>query len=148
MSVSHNAQREPTRVDVRTVLEALPHRVEELPTRHDSSHEIGFEAFEQALHALFTQAECAATSEELERQDVDLPHVFIGAEKHHRALRGEKTSLCAVGPVTATRTLYRARSSERDAIKLVVSVGVIVPDPVSLPGVDSPMRTDAAAGGA
>ena len=72
MSVSHNTQHEPTRADVRTVLEALLHRVEELLTRHDSSHELGFEAFEQALHALFTHPECAATSEALERQDVDL----------------------------------------------------------------------------
>ena len=36
------------------------------------------------MHALFTHAECAATSEALEREDVDLPYVFIDGEKHHR----------------------------------------------------------------
>ena len=35
--------------------------------------------------------------------------MFIDGEKHHRVYRGEKTYLCAVGPVTAMRTLYRAR---------------------------------------
>jgi hypothetical protein len=109
MSVSHSAQYEPIRVDVWTVLKELPHRVGELLKHHESSRELGFEVLEQELHALFTHAECAATSEALERQDVDLPHVFIDGEKHHRAHRCEKTYLCAVGPVTAMRTLYRAR---------------------------------------
>ena len=35
MSVSHSAQYEPTRTDVWTMLEALPHRIEELLKRHD-----------------------------------------------------------------------------------------------------------------
>ena len=47
MSVSHTAQYEPTRTDVWTVLEELPHRVEELLKRHESSRELGFEAFER-----------------------------------------------------------------------------------------------------
>ena len=113
MSVSHSAQYEPTRVDVWTVLEELPHRVEALLKRHKCPRELGFEAFERELHALFTHAECAATAEALERHDVDLPHVFLDGEKHHRAYRGEKTYLCAVGPVTAMRTLYRTRTGER-----------------------------------
>ena len=109
MSVSHVSQDEPTRVDVWTVLKELPQRVQALLKRHEASQELGFEGLEQKLHALFTHAECAATSEALERHDVDLPHVFIDGEKHHRAHRCEKTYLCAVGPVTAMRTLYRAR---------------------------------------
>ena len=125
MSVSHSAQCEPTRVDVWTMLEELPHRVEELLRRHESSRELGFEAFEQELHALFTHAECAATREALERQDVDLPYVFIDEEKHHRAYRGEKTYLCAVGPVTAMRTLYRARAGERAVAALERRVGIV-----------------------
>ena len=110
MSVSHVSQDEPPRVDVWTVLKELPQRVQALLK---ASQELGFKGLEQELHALFTHAECAATSEALERQDVDLPHVFIDAEKHHRAYRCEKTYLCAVGPVTAMRTLYRARPGER-----------------------------------
>ena len=98
MSVSHSAQYEPTRVDVWTVLKELPHRVGELLKHHESSRELGFEVLEQELHALFTHAECAATSEALERADVDLPYVFIDGQKYHRVYRGEKTYLCAVGP--------------------------------------------------
>ena len=85
MSVSHVSQDEPTRVDVWTVLKELPQRVQALLKRHEASQELGFEELEHELHALFTHAECAATSEALERHDVDLPHVFIDAEKHHRA---------------------------------------------------------------
>ena len=125
MSVFHSTQCEPTCVDVWNVLEELPHRVEELLKRHESSRELGFEAFEQELHALFTHAECAATREALERHDVDLPHVFIDAEKHHRAYRGEKTYLCAVGPVTAMRTLYRARAGERAVAAMERRVGIV-----------------------
>ena len=128
MPVSHNARREPDRADVWTVLKALPHRVGELLMRHESSHELDFEAFEQALHALFAQAECAATSEALERHDVDLPHVFIDGEKHDRALRGEKTDLCAVGPVTATRALYRAHPGERAVAAMERRVGIVEGD--------------------
>ena len=125
MSVSHNAQCEPTRGDVWTMLEELPHRVAELLKRHESSRELGFEAFEHNLHALFTQAECAATREALERHDVDLPYVFIDGEKHRRVYRGEKTYLCAVGAVTAMRTLYRARPGEHAVAAMERRVGIV-----------------------
>ena len=125
MSVSHSTQYEPTRCDVWTVLDELPHRVEVLLKRHESSRELGFEAFERELHALFTHAECVATREALERHDVDLPHVFLDEEKHHRAYRGEKTYLCAVGPVTAMRTLYRARAGERAVAAMERRVGIV-----------------------
>ena len=125
MSVSHSAQYEPTRVDVWTVLKELPHRVRELLKHHESSRELGFEVLEQELHALFTHAECAATSEALEREDVDLPYVFIDGEKHHRVYRGEKTYLCAVGPVAAMRTLYRARPGERAVAAMERKVGIV-----------------------
>ena len=125
MSVSHNAQCEPTRADVWTLLEELPRRVEELLRRHESSRELGFESFEQELHALFTHAECAATREALERHDVDLPYVLIGGQKHHRVYRGEKTYLCAVGAVTAMRTLYRARPGERAVAAMERRAGIV-----------------------
>ena len=125
MSVSHSAQYEPTHSDVWTVLEELPHRIEALLKRHESSRELGFEAFERELHALFTHAECAATREALERQDVDLPQVFIDGHEHRRVYRGEKTYLCAVGPVTAMRTLYRARPGERAVAALERRVGIV-----------------------
>ena len=125
MPVSHSAQYEPTRVDVWTVLKELPHRVQELLKHHESSRELGFEVLEQELHALFTHAECAATSEALERADVDLPYVFIDGQKHHRVYRGEKTYLCAVGPVAAMRTLYRARPGERAVAAMERKVGIV-----------------------
>ena len=53
------------------------------------------------------------------------PHVFIDAEKHHRAYRCEKTYLCAVGPVTAMRTLYRARPGERAVAAMERKVGIV-----------------------
>ena len=93
--------------------------------RHERSRELGFEALERELHALFTHAECAATREALERQDVDLPHVFIDGEKHRQVYRGEKTYLCAVGPVTAMRTLYRARPGERAVAAMERRVGIV-----------------------
>ena len=125
MSVSHSAQYEPTRVDVWTVLKELPHRVGELLKHHESSRELGFEVLEQELHALFTHAECAATSEALERADVDLPYVFIDGQKYHRVYRGEKTYLCAVGPVAAMRTLYRARPGERAVAAMERKMGIV-----------------------
>ena len=125
MPVSHCAQYEPTGIYVWTALEELPHRIEALSKRHESSREPGFEAFERELHALFTHAECTATREALERHDVDLPHVFLDEEKHHRAYRGEKTYLCAAGPVTAMRTLYRTRAGVRAVAAMERRVGVV-----------------------
>ena len=52
-------------------------------------------------------------------------HVFIDAEKHHRAHRCEKTYLCAVGPVTAMRTLYRARPGERAVAAMERKAGIV-----------------------
>ena len=56
---------------------------------------------------------------------MDLPYVFIDAEKHHRVYRGEKTYLCAVGPVAAMRTLYRARPGERAVAAVERKVGIV-----------------------
>ncbi len=56
---------------------------------------------------------------------MDLPHVFIDGHTHRRVYRGEKTCLCAVGPVTAMRTLYRARAGERAVAALKRRVGIV-----------------------
>ena len=74
---------------------------------------------------MFTHAECAATREALERHDVDLPYVFIDGQKYRRVYRGEKTYLCAVGPVTAMRTLYRARPGEHAVAAMERRVGIV-----------------------
>jgi len=68
----------------------------------------GFESFERKVHALFTQAEREVLAEELERLDVDVPYVVIDGRKHARVLRASETYTSAVGPVSVTRTLYRA----------------------------------------
>lgn len=68
----------------------------------------GFESFEREVHALFVQAEREVLAEGLERLDVDVPWVVIGGRKHSRVLRASETYTSAVGPVTVTRTLYRA----------------------------------------
>lgn len=75
-------------------------------------------------------------------------------EKHF----GEKC-VCVFVPTTPNPTsgflvlapekdLIEIDMSVEDAIKLVVSVGVVVPDPSKLPGADSPRRENPAAGGA
>ena len=63
-------------------------RVQALLKHHEASQELGFEGSSTRLQALWTHAECAATSEALEREHVDLPHVFIDGQKHHRVYRG------------------------------------------------------------
>ena len=68
----------------------------------------GFESFEREVHALFVQAEREVLAEGLERLDVDVPYVVIDGRKHSRVLRASETYTSAVGPVTVTRTLYRA----------------------------------------
>lgn len=52
------------------------------------------------------------TEEALAGHDVDLPFVFIDAEMHRRACRCADTCHTAAGPVSVTRTLFRARHSE------------------------------------
>ena len=94
MSVSHSARYEPTRSDVWTVLEELPHRIQELLERHESSRELGFEALEQELHALFTHAECAATREALERRDVDL-RMYSSMGRSIAGCTGARRPICA-----------------------------------------------------
>ena len=51
--------------------------------------------------------------------------MYIDGEKHRQVYRGEKTYLCAVGPVTAMRTLYLARPGERAVVAMERRVGIV-----------------------
>ena len=103
----------------------LPQRVATLLKKYESSNAGGFEDFERELHALFAHTECAVTEEALARHDVDLPFVFIDGEMHRRACRCAQTYLTAAGPVSVTRTLYRARRGERAVGALERKVGIV-----------------------
>ena len=67
-----------------------------------------FESYEREVHALFVEAECEVLAADLESLDVDLPYVTIAGCRHNRVLRSSETCTSAVGPVSVTRTLYRA----------------------------------------
>ena len=125
MEVSHTSLDKPTARDAWTTLEELPQRVNTLVKKYESSNADGFEDFERQLHALFAQTECAVTEEALARHDVDLPFVFIDGEVHRRACRCAQTYLTAAGPVSVTRTLYRARRGERAVAALERRVGIV-----------------------
>ena len=124
MEVSHAPVDKPTPRDARTALKDLPQRVATLVKKYESSNSGGFEDFERELHALFAQTECAVTEQALARYDVDLP-VFIDGEVHRRACRCTQTYLTGAGPVSVTRTLYRARRGERAVAALERKVGIV-----------------------
>ena len=108
-----------------TALKDLPQRVATLLKMYESSNAGGFEDFERELHALFAHTECAVTEEALARHDVDLAFVFIDGEMHRRACRCTQTYLTGAGPVSVTRTLYRARRGERAVAALERKVGIV-----------------------
>ena len=74
---------------------------------------------------MFAQTECAVTEEALARHDVDLPYVFIDGDGYRRACRCAQTYLTAAGPVSVTRTLYRALRGERAVAALERKVGIV-----------------------
>jgi len=84
----------------------------------------GFEPFERELHALFVRAEREVLAEELERLDVDVPYVVIDGRRHRRVLRSSETYTSAVGPVTVTRTLYRA-GKDKAVVPLELRAGIV-----------------------
>ena len=108
-----------------TALKDLPQRVATLLKKYESTNAGGFEDFERELRALFAHTQCAVTEEALARHDVDLPFVFIDGERHRRACRCAQTYLTAAGPVSVTRTLYRARRGERAVAALERKVGIV-----------------------
>ena len=111
--------------DVWTALEELPQRVSALLKKYESLNDCRFEEFERELHSLFAQTECAVTEEALARHDVDLPYVFIDGDEYRRACRCAQTYLTGAGPVSVTRTLYRARRGERAVAALERKVGIV-----------------------
>ena len=125
MEVSHTCADNPTARDVWSALEELPQRVSALLKKYDSANDCRFEAFERELHSLFAQTECAVTEEALARHDVDLAWVLIDGEMHRRACRCAQTYLTAAGPVSVTRTLYRARRNEPAVAALERKVGIV-----------------------
>ncbi len=125
MEVSHTPTDKPTPQDVWSVLEALPRRVSALLKKYESSDTHSFENFERELHALFARTECAVTEQALARHDVDLPFVLIDGEVHRRACRSAQTYLTTAGPVSVTRTLYRARRGARAVAALERRVGIV-----------------------
>ena len=125
MEVSHTPVDKPTPRNGWTELQQLPQRVSSLLKKYESSNTSEFEDFERELHALFAHTECAVTEEALARYDVDLPVVFIDGETHRRACRCAQTYLTAAGPVSVTRTLYRARRGERAVAALERRVGIV-----------------------
>ena len=125
MEVSHTPVDKPTPRNGWTALQQLPQRVSSLLKKYESSNTSEFEDFERELHTLFAHTECAVTEEALARFDVDLPFVFIDGERHRRACRCAQTYLTAAGPVSVTRTLYRARRGERAVAVLERRVGIV-----------------------
>ena len=125
MEVSHTPVDKPTARDVWTALEELPQRVSALLKKYESPNDCRFEEFERELHSVFAQTECAVTEEALARHDVDLPYVFIDGEGYRRACRCAQTYLTGAGPVSVTRTLYRARRGERAVAALERKVGIV-----------------------
>ena len=83
-----------------------------------------FERVEGELHQLFAVAERATLAHELERLDVDRPEVSIEGRRHRHVLRATETYTSAVGPITVTRTLYRA-GSEQAVVPLELRAGII-----------------------
>ena len=83
-----------------------------------------FERYEREVHALFVEAECEVVGAELESLDVDLPYVTIAGRRHNRVLRSSETYTSAVGPVTVTRTLYRAGKG-KSVVPLELHAGVM-----------------------
>ena len=83
-----------------------------------------FEAFEREIHALFRQAEREVLAENLERLDLDAPYIVIEGRKHSRVLRASETYTSAVGPVTVTRTLYRA-GRDKAVAPLELCAGIV-----------------------
>ena len=121
----HTPADKPIPRDVWTVLNHLPQRVSTLLKKYESANAGGFEDFERELHTLFAHTECMVTEEALARHDVDLPVVFIDGEMHRRACRCAQSYLTAAGPVSVTRTLYRAQRGQRAVAALERRVGIV-----------------------
>ena len=88
------------------------------------SEQQDFESFEGELHQCFVTAERAVLACELERLDVNCAEVSIDGRRYRRVLRGTETYTSAVGPITVTRTLYRA-GTEQAVVPVELRAGII-----------------------
>ena len=84
----------------------------------------GFEGFEREAHELFAEAEREVLGEALERLDVDLAHVEIEGQRHHRVLDSAHRYTTAVGVVHVRRTLYRC-AGERAVSPMELRAGIV-----------------------
>lgn len=123
MRVFHNHDDATTPdVSVPPSLQRLQEALEALGAREPGAE--GFESFEREVHGLFVQAEREVLAEALERLDMDVPEVVMDGCRYRRVLRASETYTSAVGPVTVTRTLYRAGRS-RAVVPLERRAGIV-----------------------
>lgn len=122
MTVFHARKRRASTVAFHLTLQRLHAALSERCER-DITNE-GFESFERDVHALFVQAEREVLAEELQGLDVDVPAVMIAGRKHVRVLRSSETYTSAVGPVSVTRTLYRA-GRDKAVVPLELRAGMV-----------------------
>jgi len=122
MPVFHARERHATTTAIHPVLMRLQAALGALSEREPAGE--GFESFERQVHALFTQAEREVLAQGLARLDVVVPYVVIEGRKHVRVLRASETYTSAVGPVTVTRTLYRA-GKDKAVAPLELRAGIV-----------------------
>jgi hypothetical protein len=86
-----------------------------------------FEQFEEDLHRLVSEVECEAVGEELERHDIDAPHVEIEGVAHRRVVRCEESYFSPAGPVRVERSLYATRMApgENASCPLELRAGIV-----------------------
>jgi len=123
MPVFHADQAHATAQRTQHALTRLGEQLEALRARAVDG--MDFERLERDIHALFSAAEREVLGEELLRLDVDLPHVFIDAQRHQRVLSGWQTYTTAVGPVRVHRTLYRRTRDERSMVPMELRAGIV-----------------------
>ena len=103
-------------------LQRLAERLQALAERPMGAE--GFEGVEREVHGCFAQAEREVLGEALERLDVDVPHVEIEGQRHHRVLRSAHGYTTAAGPVTVERTLYRCGRG-RAVVPVELRAGIV-----------------------
>jgi len=119
----------------------LSHAIEELPSLSDRAlthlrrvidAQIeqapkggAFEEVEKAIHAAFVEAERCVLSETLAQYDLNVPLVSIEGKDYRQVIRCEQTYTSAVGPVSVTRSLYRAKNGTRSLCPLELRAGIV-----------------------
>ena len=107
---------------VARALQRLAERLQALAERPMGTE--GFEGLEREVHGCFVEAEREVLGEALERLDVDVPHVEIEWQRHHRVLRSAHRYTTAVGTVAVERTLYRCGRG-RAVVPMELRAGIV-----------------------